>query len=267
MSIAILGPIGVLASLAPAAVLAARGVRAGALFWLLTLAAVAAPTAWAIAMMGNGWRTGFAEAIWITVSATLIVYCGMAVMADPVRRLSVLLMPYLAILGAVAAVWTVRAPLPGNALVSPVPDVWLALHIALALATYASLTLAAIAGLSVFLQDRALKNRRPTALTRMLPSLADGEALEFRLLSGAAVLLGLGLATGMAAQYFLTGSVLTLDHKTILTGVAFLIIGALLVARQTSGARGRGAARAVLIAYLVFTLGYLGVKLIGEAFL
>lgn len=267
MSMAVLGPIGVLAALAPAAVLAARGVRAGTVFWLLTLAAVAAPTAWAVAMMGDGWRTGFAEAIWITVSATLIVYCGMAVTAEPVRRLSVLLMPYLALLGAVAAVWAFRASAPGEALVSPVPDAWLALHIALALGTYASLTLAAIAGLSVFLQDRALKNRRPTALTRMLPSLADGEALEFRLLFGAEALLGLGLATGMAAQYFLTGAVLALDHKTILTGVAFAIIGGLLIARQAWGTRGRGAARAVLIAYLIFTLGYLGVKLIGEAFL
>ena len=72
------------------------------------------------------------------------------------------------------------------------------------------------------------------------------------------------IVTGMGAQYALDGSLVELNHKTILTGAAFLVIGALLLARRIWGMRGRRAARVVLIGYLLLTLAYPGVKFVTD---
>ena len=50
------------------------------------------------------------------------------------------------------------------------------------------------------------------------------------------------------------GALLTFDHKTVLTVIAFIVIGALLAAHYRVGLRGRRAARLVLIGYLLVTL-------------
>ena len=124
--------------------------------------------------------------------------------------------------------------------------------------------LAAVAALAATLQDRALKTKRPTGLTARLPSVADCEFLVVRLLVVSEGVLALGLSTGMASRYLESGVLATFDHKTILTMTAFLVIGALLFAHFRSGVRGRRAARVVLLAYLLMTLGYPGVKFVTD---
>jgi ABC-type uncharacterized transport system permease subunit len=126
------------------------------------------------------------------------------------------------------------------------------------------LTIAAVAAFAAFLQDRALKVKRPTALTRLLPSVADCEFLLVRLLVICEIILALGLATGMATLYGETGSLLNFDHKIVLTLTAFAVIGGLLAAHYRTGIRGRRAARLVLLAYLLLTLGYPGVKFVTD---
>ena len=124
-----------------------------------------------------------------------------------------------------------------------------------------------MAGLAVFLQERALKAKRPTALTRMLPSVADGETLQARLLAASAVVLACGLLSGMAAQFVIDGSLLPLGHKSILSLLTFVVLLGLLVAHYLTGIHGRRAARIVLLAYLLMTLGYPGVKFVTDVIL
>jgi ABC-type uncharacterized transport system permease subunit len=78
------------------------------------------------------------------------------------------------------------------------------------------------------------------------------------------IVLALGLATGMALQWKESGALLKFDHKTVLTVAAFAVIGGLLWAHFKSGLRGRKAARIVLLAYLLLTLGYPGVKFVTD---
>jgi ABC-type uncharacterized transport system permease subunit len=49
-----------------------------------------------------------------------------------------------------------------------------------------------------------------------------------------------------------------------LTIAAFVVIGGLLVCHYGSGVRGKMAARIVLLAYLLLTLGYPGVKFVTD---
>ena len=71
----------------------------------------------------------------------------------------------------------------------------------------------------------------------------------------------------MALQYGDNGRLLILNHKTTLTVTAFAVIGVLLVAHYRTGLRGRKAARFVLLAYLLLTLGYPGVKFVTDVLL
>jgi ABC-type uncharacterized transport system permease subunit len=60
---------------------------------------------------------------------------------------------------------------------------------------------------------------------------------------------------------------LRLDHKTVLSLLAFALIGALLLVHQRFGLGGRRAARYGLVAYLLLTLAYPGVKFVTDVIL
>ncbi|MBI5163321.1 MAG: cytochrome c biogenesis protein CcsA [Magnetospirillum sp.] len=253
-----------LAALIPAAVVPLRssGRRDGP-FWAVTLLAVAGPGAWAVEMLSTTWHTDLGTALWISIAATAALFAVVAGLTAHAWRLAPLLMPYLAVLGIFASL----APGEAQPMNAGAPVLWVDVHIIVSVATYAVLTMAAVASLGVFLQERALKRKRPTSLTRLLPSVADGERLAGRLLLASGLVLGIGVVTGMTTQYFETGTVLRLGHKTLLSLVALALIGALQLGHRVCGVRGRIAARVVLMAYLSLTLAYVGVKFVTQVLL
>jgi len=252
-------------ALAPAALVAWRqaGPRPGLLFWATLAAALAGVGALLSVRLADGWDSGFALALWLSIAATLAIF-ALAVLVRPVAAgLAPLLLPYLLLAGLLALVWDVGG---GPSRTAGAAETWLVLHVGLSLATYALATLAAVAGLAVLLQELALKRRRPDALSRRLPAVIDGERLEFALLAWAEIVLGAGIVTGMALEWAEVGRLLIADHKTLLSLAAFVVIGAiLLLARR--GLRGRRAARIVLLAYLLLTLAYPGVKFVSDILL
>jgi len=251
----------VLILLLPAAATVFRGsAERDVAFWAAFGLAALAATAWTAVQFGPSWDSGFGAALWLTIAATLVIFLVLSqVMAD-VWRLGVLLAPYLALLALIAVIWS---QVPGDDAASA-PTGWFGVHVALSIATYVFLTLAAVAGAAVVLQERALKRREPDRMTKCLPSLTDCEALEYRLLGAGEVILAAGIVTGMGAQYAFDGGLIDWNHKTVLTIAALLVIGVLLFARQRWGTRGRRAARLVLIGYLLVTLAYPGVKFVTD---
>ena len=232
-------------------------------FWALILAAAVVPSAWAGELLTGGWQTDFGTALWVIVAATAVLFVPLAALSRRGWRLAPLLMPYLAALGLIASVARGEPrPMAGGA-----PAVWVDLHIFMAVAIFGLLSLAAVASTAVFVQERALKHKRPGRLTPMLPSVADSERLAGRLLAASEVVLGLGLATGMAIEFYETGALLRLDHKTLFSFSAFLLIGALLLGHRVCGVRGRIAARVVLVAYLLVILASPGVKFVTQVLL
>lgn len=255
-----------LAALVPATVRAWRR-REGApdaVFWLLLAVAVAGPLAWAWIQFSGGWLTGLSPALWSTIVTTLVVFGAVVAAWRGAWRLAPLLLSYLLLVAAAATVWQDE---PERMLAASAPPTWVTVHIVLSLLTYAILTVCAIAGVAAFLQERALKTKRPGSLTRMLPSLSDAEAVELRLLGVSAVVLGLGVLTGMATEFFERGRLLVMNHKTLFSLATLAVILCLLIARQRSGLRGRRAARLVLLAYLLLTFAYPGVKFVTDVLL
>lgn len=250
-----------LLSLIPASLQALRREpRRDVLFWATIAIAVAGPAARASVYIPGPWQTGFSATLWATVAVSAVLYAGIAAITDQAWRLAPLLAMYMFLLGLAAVVWQTA---PGSPLIAdPRISGWIAAHIAISIITYGIVTIAAVAALAAFIQERALKRRRAAAMTRLLPSVADCEFLVVRLLLVGEGILGIGLVTGMFLASRETGQVLPFDHKTVLTLAAFVVIAGLLIAHYRSGMRGRRAARVVLLAYLLLTLGYPGVKFV-----
>lgn len=246
------------ATLLPAAAIA---VRRGTVPWAAVAIAVAGAVVWTVVLARGPWPAGFSAALWLTIATTLALGAGFA-LADPrMRGLAVLLFPYLTVLGLLASA---LSQVPTAAPADTSHFGWFAVHVLFAVGTYALVTLAALAALAVLLQERALKARRPAALTRLLPPMADAEALEFRLLMAGEVVLGLGLASGLATELVQRGTATALDHKIVLSAAAFVAIAAVLLLHARSGMRGRRAAEWVLAGYLLLTLAYPGVKFVRD---
>lgn len=257
--------ISALFALVPATVAAWRGIGSrSALFWLLTAVAAAGPFVLIAVRFGGVWSTGLSETLWVTVLASVLLFALVAGMSREGWRLSPLLFPYLMLLGIIAAIWeqAPRGPMP-----EALRDGWILFHVVIAVLTYGLLTLAAIAGLAVLTREHGMRARRRSTLSDLLPSVADAERLEVGLLVASEVVLGLGLLTGMGLQLLATGKLLAFDHKTLLTLGGFVVIGGLLFAHYRTGLRGRKAARVLLVAYLLVTLGFPGVKFVQDVFL
>jgi len=234
----------------------------GGTFWSLMAVALAGSVSWTLAQLSGEWRTSLSLAIWVTISASVIAFtvvCGFYKLA---WRLTPLLMPYMAAMGLWAILWSA---FPGHVIQDQGNiNNWIALHIAISVFTYALATIAAISALSAFLVERALKQKRPTRLSRMLPSVIDSESLLVNLLMASEVVLALGLLSGMGVSIMETGELITTDHKTLFSIGAFIAIGGLLWAHHKSGMRGRKATRLVLVAYLLLSLGFFGVKFVTD---
>lgn len=252
-----------LAALVPASLQAFRRSPArDAGFWALLALATAGPAAWALTRAAGPWPTGFADALWLTIAATMGLFMLAALLLPHAWRLASLVTGYMLILGFFATIW------PGEAVrhlaAGPGEEAWVRAHIVTALVTYGIVTLAAIAALAAWIQDDALKHKRLSSLSRSLPSVRDCERLLVRLLVIGESVLALGLATGIALQYSETGALLAFNHKTILTIAAFVVLAVLLGAYRLGGVRGKLSARTVLLGYLLLTLGYPGVKFVTD---
>lgn len=251
-----------LATLIPAVLLTFRpGAKRGWAFWGSLLLALAGSSAQSAFLLRQGWVNGLAPALWVVIAITWGMFLIGAVLLRQGWRLMPLLAPYLLLLGIFASVWQHAV---GRPLAVEYPEGWVILHIAVGVMTYGFLTFSAVAACAAFLQERALKRKRPNAFSRQLPSVSDSEHLSTSMLIHSEIVLGIGLISGMAVEWMERQRLLTLDHKTTLSILAFIVIGALLAAKKMIGTRGQMAARMVLLAYLLLTLAYPGVKFVSE---
>jgi ABC-type uncharacterized transport system permease subunit len=232
------------------------------LLWLLLAAALVGPAALVAAQIRAGWQPGLSANLWAGVAATLLAFGALCLIRPGAYRLGALLLPYLA-LSAVLAIAFSSAPNAEGPVV--LAGTWFSAHVVLAVASYATLTLAAIAGTAVLLQERALKRRAHLGWTgQTLPPLAEAEGLQIRLLTWSAGLMAAALATGAANEVIETGQLLAFTHKILLAFLAFALIVALLLLHHRTGLRGRHAARWLLAGYLLLLLAYPGVKFVKD---
>jgi len=138
----------------------------------------------------------------------------------------------------------------------------LQLHAWCALLAYATLAIAAVLAVMLWLQERALRRREFHGWLRALPPLTQLESLLFRTIAVGFALLTATLLTGvlfvedLLAQHLL--------HKTVLSLLSWLAFGGLLVGRWRLGWRGTIAVRWTLAAMALLVLGFFGSKFVLE---
>ncbi len=251
-----------LTSLLPMSIVAVRRPgRRDAVFWAVLAVAIAGSASFAVTQLSAGRLTSLSTLLWTSIAASILLFGAISLAVREAWRLTPLLAPYLLLLGLIGSA---AEFVPGRALSAALPQAWLDVHVVISVATYGLLTIAAIAGVAVLLQERALRRKRTSGLAPSLPSVADAERLQVGLLVASEIVLGLGLLTGMATAYVGRGVLLPIDHKTTFALLAFATIGGLLLVHHRTGLRGRRAARWILVAYLLLSLALFGVKFVTD---
>jgi len=206
------------------------------------------------------WQAGGADLHFF--AALSLVGLGMATLTALAGRrqrldaLGVVVFPLAAL--AALAFASVGNPARSTALL----DWRIGLHAWLALLAYATLALAALLAVMLWLQERALRRRRFTGLLRALPPLTQLETLLFRTITVGFVLLSFTLVTGALFVEDLFAQHLV--HKTVLSLLSWMVFGVLLLGRRWRGWRGRRAVRLTLIAMILLLLAFFGSKLVLE---
>ena len=117
----------------------------------------------------------------------------------------------------------------------------------------------------VAVQDQHLRNRHPGGFIRALPPLQTMEVLLFEMIGLGFFLLSLALVSGLMFLENMFDQ--NLAHKTILSGIAWLVFGTLLWGRFRFGWRGRTAITWTLSGFVVLMLAYFGSKAVLELIL
>jgi len=240
--------------------------RADAIFLSAITIGIVGPGYWLVDADSGGWSDGLLGAMWATVAATMLVFLLVSLITRAGWRLGPILMPYVSIIALTAAAMHIIGDNTHHELAAG-PTGWLIVHALASVLTYAVATVGAVAATAGFIQQRAMKHKTPTAFSRKLPSVADCDSLQSRLLGISALALGIGLISGTATSLAREGIWLSIDHKTILGALAFIVISSLLVANRTGGMRARQIGRGAMAAYLLLTLAYIGVKFVTDVIL
>jgi ABC-type transport system involved in cytochrome c biogenesis permease subunit len=142
-----------------------------------------------------------------------------------------------------------RLPLAGQ-------DVWLGLHIVLALLGIAALTLMFCTGVMYLIQERQLKSKRSGAWYHYLPSLTLLDEVNAKALLLGFPFLTQGIVTGSVLAKYTYGSYLHLNPTSVPLLLAWLIYALLLGGRRMLGWQGTKAARATVGGFVVVLASY-----------
>jgi ABC-type uncharacterized transport system permease subunit len=192
---------------------------------------------------------GFLLALWSAVSGSLMPVPGMARRTLP--------------LVAVAALLPVL--LPGPHWLPYSTDFVAAAHLVVALLAFSLLVIAAVQAAAMLALQQDLRHGLATSST--MPPVLTLERWLFGLIGIGFVLLTATLVSGAFFSESLFGKPVQFTHKTLFSGLAWLLFGILLAGRWRFGWRGRQALRWVVIGSLLLLIGYAGSKFVLEVLL
>ena len=190
-----------------------------------------------------------------TVVATLML----SSLTKPVENLGIIVLPMAAIAVALDMLY------PSVSFMGRTTPWVLKLHVLLSMLAWSMLALASVQAAALAVQDSYLRRRKPTGFVRGLPPLMTMEALLFEMIGIGFVLLTLALLSGFAFLENMFAQHLV--HKTVLSVVAWLVFGWLLLGRKLWGWRGRKAIVWTLTGFFILILAYFGSKLVLELIL
>ena len=209
----------------------------------------------------DGLDLGVANAISMLIWLTLVIYWLGGLAYQGIAAILGLMAP----LALVALL--LQAAIPTHHIVTYGGDPLFTLHFVIAMLAYSLFIVATVHALLMLAEEKWLHRGVLPPLLRSLPPLLEMEALLFRILMAAFILLTLTLVTGVFFSEQLFGKPFTFNHKTVFGILSWLIFGGLLAGHYLRGWRGRKAVRWVLAGFAALLLAYIGSKVVLEILL
>lgn len=141
------------------------------------------------------------------------------------------------------------------------------LHFAIAMLAYSLFIVATVHSLVMLAEEKWLHRGVLPPFLKSLPPLLEMEALLFRILLAAFVLLTLTVVSGVFFSEQLFGKALTFTHKTVFAIISWFIFAGLLAGHYFRGWRGRTAVHWTLAGFTMLLLAYVGSKVVLEMIL
>ncbi len=156
---------------------------------------------------------------------------------------------------------------PGEPSAAAQWSTFLRCHLLFALASYSFMGIALVHAVLMGLQNRYLKApAEETSFLASMPGLVVMERIFFRIVIFGFVCLTAVVLTGAFATEEAYGTLFHLDHKTILTWIAWVIFGILLLGRYCAGWRARRALVWFWAGFAVQVVAYLCYSFVQEIF-
>ena len=205
-----------------------------------------------------GINLGFFNALVLT-SWTVIALFTVSSLSKPVENLGLVLLP------VAALTLLLEASFPSPDFMRQAVGWDIKIHVLISMLAYSLLTLASVQAILLAIQDRHLRQRRPAGFIRALPPLQTMESMLFEMIGTGFALLTLALLSGFAFLEDMFAQHLV--HKTVLSTLAWLMFGGLLIGRLRYGWRGKTAIVWTLSGFAVLILAYFGSKMVLELIL
>lgn len=204
-------------------------------------------------------NVGFTNAASLTAWIVTVIFLATA-LVKPALELGAVVLPVAAVAVAMAWLWPPSHP-------ETVHSTDLTVHLLISLTAYGFLTLAVVQSIVMSLQDHRLRVHREASVLNKLPPMETMEQLLFQLVGIGFVLLSLGLVSGFWFSIDRLGRAFIFNHHTILSILAWLIFGSLLVGHLRFGWRGKTAIRWTIGGFVVLALAYFGWRFVLEIIL
>ncbi|HUL95648.1 MAG TPA: cytochrome c biogenesis protein CcsA [Usitatibacter sp.] len=143
-------------------------------------------------------------------------------------------------------------------------DPFFTLHFVIAMLAYSLFIVATVHAVVMLAEEKWLHRGVLPPFLRALPPLLEMEALLFRILQAAFVLLTLTLLSGVFFSERLFHKPFQLSDKTVFAIVSWFIFGGLLLGHYLRGWRGRKAVRWTLAGSTALLIAYVGSKALLE---
>jgi ABC-type uncharacterized transport system permease subunit len=209
----------------------------------------------------EGLDLGVANAVSLLVWLTVLIYWLAGLVYSGIAGILGLMAP------AAAAAVLLQAVVRSGHLVTYGGDPLFTLHFVIAMLGYSLFIVATVHALVMLAEEKWLHRGTLPPLLRTLPPLLEMEALLFRILFGAFVMLTLTVVSGVFFSEQLFGKPFKANHKTVFAFVSWLIFGGLLWGHHFRGWRGRKAVRWTLAGFVSLLLAYVGSKVVIELIL
>jgi ABC-type uncharacterized transport system permease subunit len=206
----------------------------------------------------EGLDMGVANAISLIVWLTVLIYWLAGLAFQGLTSILGLMAPV-----ALLAV-LFQATIPSHHYVTYTASPLFTAHFAIAMLAYSLFIVATVHALVMLAEEKWLHRGVMPPFLRSLPPLLEMEALLFRILLAAFVLLTLTVASGVFFSEQVFGKPLTFTHKTVFGILSWLVFGGLLAGHYLRGWRGRTAVMWTISGFVLLMLSYVGSKVVLE---